>query len=120
MKQLPPALQAALSSGVTTLCYCWRLTRADGAVLGFTEHDRDVVADGTSFLAETGFTASRLEQSLGLSIDNMEAVGALSSAGISEADLVAGRYDDAAVELLWVDWSDPAVFVLLCAAILAR
>lgn len=113
MKALPPALQASLSSGVTTLCYCWRVTRADGTVSGFTEHDRDVVADGTTFRAGTGFSASRLEQSLGLSIDNMQAAGAFSSAGITEADILAGRYDDAGVDLLWVDWSDPATFVLL-------
>lgn len=113
MKSLPPALQARLSGGVTTLCHCWRLTRRDGAVMGFTEHDRDVVADGTIFRADSGFTASRLEQSLGLSIDNMEAMGALSGTGIRESDILAGRYDDAAVDLLWVDWSDPATFVLL-------
>jgi uncharacterized phage protein (TIGR02218 family) len=113
VKVLPPALQASLSSGVTTLCHCWRVTRADGTVLGFTEHDRDVTADGTTFSAGTGFSASRLEQSLGLSIDNMEAAGAFSSAGITEADLLAGRYDDAAVDMLLVDWRDPATFVLL-------
>ena len=113
MKALPPALQARLTSGVTTLCHCWRVTRRDGAVLGFTEHDRDVAADGTTFLAGTGFTASRLEQSLGLSIDNMEAAGAFSHAGITEVDVLAGRYDGAAVDLLLVDWSDPAAFAVL-------
>ena len=113
MKALPPALQARLSSGVTTLCHCWRVTRADGTSLGFTEHDRDVEADGTTFLAGTGFSASRLEQSLGLSIDNMEAAGAFSHRGITEADILAGRYDDAAVDLLLLDWNDPEIFVLL-------
>ena len=113
MKALPPALQARLSSGVTTLCHCWRVTRPDGTVLGFTEHDRDVRADGTTFLAGTGFSASRLEQSLGLSIDNVEAAGALSFAGITESDILAGRYDDAVVDLLLVDWGDPGTFVIL-------
>ncbi len=71
MKALPPALQAHLSGGVTTLCYCWRVTRHDGTVMGFTEHDRDVTAAGTTFQAGSGFTASRIEQSLGLAVDNM-------------------------------------------------
>ncbi len=52
-----------------------------------------------------------MEQSLGLSIDNLQAAGALSSAGITEADILAGRYDDAAVDLFWVDWTDPTTFV---------
>ena len=113
MKTVPAALQAHLSGGVTTLCYCWRLTRRDGTVLGFTEHDRDVVAAGTTFLASTGFTASQIEQGLGLSVDNLAATGALSSAGITDADILAGRYDDAAIDLLWVNWEEPGQAILL-------
>lgn len=111
MKTLPPGFAAHLTSGATTLAYCWRITRRDGGVLGFTEHDRDVICDGTTFAAATGFTASQMEASLGLSVDNFTAAGALSSASITEADILAGRYDDATVELLWVNWSDPTQFV---------
>ena len=42
MKSLSPALAAHLATGTTTLAYCWRVTRRDGTVLGFTEHDRDL------------------------------------------------------------------------------
>lgn len=108
MKAVPEAFQAHLDGGVTTLAYCWRLTRRDGAVLGFTEHDRDVAALGVTFLAGTGFTASSIEQGLGLSVDNLEASGALSSLGIVDADILAGRYDDAAVDLFWINWNDPS------------
>ena len=30
MRTIPPALQAKLNIGVTTLCRCWRITRRDG------------------------------------------------------------------------------------------
>lgn len=40
MKNIPPALQAHLDSGTTTLAWCWRMTRADGTAFGFTDHDR--------------------------------------------------------------------------------
>ena len=107
MKALPAPLAAHLASGSTTMAYCWRVTRHDGTVMGFTEHDLDLVYAGTTFAASTGFSASQIEQSLGLSIDNMNAEGALSSAAITDADILAGRYDDATVELFWVNWSDP-------------
>jgi uncharacterized phage protein (TIGR02218 family) len=107
LKSLPPALAAHLASGATTMAYCWRLARRDGAVLGFTEHDRDILCDGTTFRAASGFAASQIQQALGLSIDNLTAAGALSSASITEGDILAGRYDDATIELLWVNWSDP-------------
>jgi hypothetical protein len=42
MRAIPEALASHIAGGVTTLCRCWRLTRRDGAVLGFTDHDRDL------------------------------------------------------------------------------
>ncbi|UDL93979.1 DUF2163 domain-containing protein [Lichenihabitans sp. PAMC28606] len=108
MKTVPPALAAHLATGATTLAYCWRLTRRDGVVLGFTEHDRDLVYAGTTFSAASGFTASQIQQSLDLSIDNLNAAGALSSADLTETDILAGRYDDADVELFWVNLADPS------------
>lgn len=113
MRAIDPELQARLSSGATTLCRCWRLTRRDGVRMGFTDHDCDLVFDGTTFAAATGLGASTLAQSAGLSVDNAEVVGALSSAGVTEADISAGRYDDAEVEHWLADWTDPELRVLL-------
>ena len=65
MKALPEALSLHLATGATTLCWCWRLTRADGTRLGFTDHDRDLTFDGTTFEAAAGFTASEMRDALG-------------------------------------------------------
>ena len=111
MKALPAALLAHLQSGATTMAYCWRVTRVDGTLLGFTEHDADLTYAGQVYAASSGFTASKLDQSLGLSVDNMEATGALSSSAITEADILAGRYDGAVVDLFWVNWSDTSMGV---------
>lgn len=107
MKNLSPEFSAHLASGATTLCWCWRLTRRDGTVLGFTDHDRVVTFDGTTFDAATGFSASEIKDTVGLSVDNLEVTSALSSDRLEEADLAAGHYDDAAVEIFRVNWSDP-------------
>lgn len=106
MKTLPTGLQAHLDSGTTTMCYCWRVTRKDETVLGFTDHDEDLVFDSTTFSASTGFSASMAQQTLGLSVDNMELVSALNSEAITEDDIAAGRYDDAFVEIFHVNWQD--------------
>lgn len=58
MKTLVPALQAHLDEGTTTLAWCWRISRADGASFGFTDHDRTLSFDGTDFEPESGLTAS--------------------------------------------------------------
>jgi len=113
MKSLPSALQAHLDTGATTLAWCWRLTRSDGVKLGFTDHDRDLVFDGTTFEADSGFTASEIASSVGLSVDNMEAEGALQSGHLNETDLARGLYDNAVVEVWRVNWADVAERVLV-------
>ena len=100
------ALYAHLSSGVTHVVRCWEVIRRDGQRLGFTDHDMDLVFDGLTFKAESGLTARALEQGTGLSVDNSEAMGALSDAALSEADIEAGRYDEAEVVAWLVNWQD--------------
>lgn len=112
MRNIPTALQAKLDAGVTTICSCWRIDRKKDGALGFTDHDADLSFDGLTFEAASGFEASSIEHSLGLSIDNMSAKGALQSARINEEDIARGRYDAAEVRQWLVDWSDPASRVL--------
>ena len=105
-KAVPSALQTHLSSGATTMALCWKVTRQDGLVQGFTEHDCDLTFGGTTYIARSGFTATAVAQSLGLAVDNLDVDGAISADTINEDDLASGRYDDAEVELIWVNWAD--------------
>lgn len=100
-------LQAHLLQGVTTLCRAWDLTRKDGWVMGFTDHDLDLRFDGLTYRADTGMTAKVLSQSTGLSVDNTEALGALSAVAVTEEDIQAGRYDGAQVRAWLVNWTAP-------------
>jgi uncharacterized phage protein (TIGR02218 family) len=104
MKTLVPGLQAHLDSGATTLCWCWRLTRRDGVVIGFTDHDRDLSFDGTAFEAQAGFTATEIRDSVGLSVDNLEVESALSSDRLDESGLAGAKFDDAKIEIFRVNW----------------
>ncbi len=120
MPTIPPALQEKLDSGVTTLCHCWRIARRDGVVLGFTDHDEDVLLDGLTCRAGTGFAGAEATGRLGLSVAGSEVFGALNDEALSEADLAAGRYDAAAIELHLVDWSEPSLHVLLASCVLGE
>ncbi len=112
MKQLSAALQTHLDSGTTNLCACWRLTLRSSEKLGFTDHDEAVVFDGTSFEAQAGFTGSEIHSSTGLSIDNLEASGALQSAQLDSTRLTAGDYDHAQIEVWLVNWRDTSQRIL--------
>lgn len=100
-------LHAHLATGATTVCRAWRVVRTDGVTLGFTDHDRDLVFEGVTFRAGSGLTAKALQQATGLSVDNTEASGALSDAAITEADILAGRFDGADVTAWLVNWAAP-------------
>lgn len=102
-----------LQTGSTTLCRCFRVTRADGRVYGFTDHDSDLSFGGVTYAADAAMSASDAAANLGLAPDELETSGALSADFITEADLVNGRWDGASVEIWDVDWRDPKSRALL-------
>ncbi len=107
MKSLSPQLQTHLSSGTTTLCWCWKITRRDGQVLGFTDHDAPLSFAGVTYAAATGFTAGEVTSGADLSVDNLSVMGALTSDSLNEHDLAAGLFDNAAIEIWRVNWAAP-------------
>ncbi len=100
------ALLAHLETGLTTVCRAWVVTRRDGLVLGFTDHDQDLTFEDVVFRADGGMTARALEQGNGLAVDNSEALGVLSHDAIRAEDIRAGRYDGAEVAIWQVNWAD--------------
>lgn len=113
MRDIPAPLAAHLAGDATTLCHCWRVKRRDGQTLGFTDHDRDLAFDGTVFAAGSGFEASTTEEAGGLAAHGSDVKGAFSSDAITEADLAAGRYDGARVEVFRVNWADTSQRLLI-------
>jgi uncharacterized phage protein (TIGR02218 family) len=120
MRDISPQLLASIASGATTFCSCWRLTRRDGVVLGFTDHDRDISFEGVVFAARSGLESSAFESSAGLSVGGAEVSGALSAQTLSEADLSNGLFDGARVEVFRVDWMAPENKVLLEAGVIGE
>lgn len=106
MRDIPPTLQASLDSGATTLARCWRVERTDGVIMGFTDHDMDLVFDDLTFESEAALAASALEAVTGLASDTHQITGALSSDRITEIDIARGLYDGAQVTLYLVDWQN--------------
>ena len=98
--------QQHLDSGTTTLARCWAVVRRDGVTHGFTDHDRPLSFEGITFKADAGMTARAIMSATGLSVDNSEAMGALSDVAITEGDIEAGRFDGAEVRAWLVNWAD--------------
>lgn len=101
-------LAAHLAGGLSTVCHAWAITRTDGEVFAFTDHDLPLSFAGFDFRADTGLSALALAQSTGLSVDNTEALGALSDSSLREDEIEQGRFDGAEVRGWLVNWADPA------------
>lgn len=105
-KTISGALDTHLSGETTTLATCWKITRTDATVLGFTDHDVDLIVDGVTYTAATGYTPTDVQTSHGLAVDNLDIKGILSSPAITEEDLNAGLWDHADIIVFMVNWAD--------------
>ncbi len=120
MRQLNEVLAARIESGAARLCHAWIATRVDGHRFGFTDHDQDLVIDGVTCRADSGWIAGVAETEIGFTPGSLATQGVLGDATITEADISAGLWDGAQVVLLRVDWSDPELRVELARASLSR
>ncbi len=107
MKQLSQALSDALMQDCLTLCLCWRLSRADGLVIGVTEHDRELLVDSVIYSPGAGLEAGQFSQSGDLKPGRGAVGGVLSADAITETDLEAGLWDRCRIDVYRVDWSAP-------------
>lgn len=105
MKTIPIGLLQHYASGSTTLARLVRVQRRDGAVYAFTDHDRPLTYGGLNYRPTSAFESSAIATRGELNVDNMDVVGVLDDAGITEADIEAGLWDGASVTIREVNWS---------------
>ncbi|MDB5588312.1 MAG: hypothetical protein JWP26_3282 [Devosia sp.] len=113
MRTLDVGFAAHIVGGETTLANCWRITRSDGVVLGFTDHDGTLTFDGTDFGPAHGLDGAEAPAKLGGQVDTSQVLGVLHTDAISEDDILLGRYDGAEVESWRVNWADVSQRLLL-------
>jgi len=111
MRTIPTELQARLDTGVTTLCWCWRIVRSDDVTLGFTDHDRDLTVAGMLYRAASARSAGDGETRADFAAGSAAVAGVLDDMSLSHADIAKGLFDEARIDLFRVDWSDTALLM---------
>lgn len=106
MKTLSAGALAHVAQETTTLSTCWKLTRRDGQVFGFTDADDSLTVDGVVYIAASGYTRSAISSDSALSVDNLDLHGVLSDDAITDADMLAGLWDFAEVRIFMVNRAD--------------
>lgn len=106
MKTISAELAAHYASGAETTARLWKVTRRDGEVFGFTDHDKAITYDAVAYEPTSAFDPSAVSTRSELNVDNLELVGLIDSEGITEQDIEAGVWDGASFVLLEVNWAD--------------
>jgi uncharacterized phage protein (TIGR02218 family) len=99
-------LAAHRALGTTTLAWCWKVTRRDEQVFGFTSVDQSFEFEGVTYAAATGMTPSAIAGNADLAVRNLEAAGMLEGGSLTDADILAGLWDGAEVEIFEVNYED--------------
>ena len=95
-----------LTSPLTRIAWCWKLTLLDGTIMGFTSHDEDLIIDGITYEASSGFSPSAVETGKDMSVDNLDVEGYLISDRITKKDVETGCYDNAEIEVFLCNWGN--------------
>ncbi len=112
MKVISQTLRQHINSPVTTLATLWKVKRQDGIIIGFTDHDQDIIYNANDgdgiipYAAAVGFTPSATETGSEMGVDNLEVTAFMEVQAISDTDLRAGRYDFCTIEIRIVNYND--------------
>jgi uncharacterized phage protein (TIGR02218 family) len=106
MKTASAGLIAHIASDSITMATLWRITRRDGVVFRFTDHDMDITYGGEPYLAALGYRRAAIASGSELAVDETELEGLIDAASIKESDLRAGLWDGADVRIFQVNWAN--------------
>lgn len=104
---LIPPLQYLRRMRTVWLCRTYVLTRTDGEVMRFTDHDSELEIDGEPYIPSPGPAPSNVRRQGELENTDLEVLSFLSSDAITEEDLAAGLYRSAEIVVDEVDWRWP-------------
>jgi len=108
MKTISAGLQTHLNGVTTTIATLWRVIRKDTTEFFFTDHDKDIIFDGDTYVARSGYTRTAIATDVSLAVDNLDIEGIFDSAEITETDIRAGKFDFAEIFVSIINWNNVA------------
>jgi uncharacterized phage protein (TIGR02218 family) len=106
MKVTSAELLAHYASGATTLATLWKIERADGQVLTFTDHDEPITFEALIYAPTSSYDAGAVQTSASMGVDDVQLMGLMAVDGITAQDIEAGLWDAAKVEISEVNYRD--------------
>lgn len=107
MRAFSSPFNTHLLSEVTTLALMVKIARSDGVTFGFTSLDRTVTLDGLTYYPTDSLLPSAMEANNTMTADNLDVLGVLTDDRITDDDLLAGKYDNATVDVFKINYLSP-------------
>lgn len=107
MLALPKATSGLLSNRTYRFANCWKLTRLDGVIFRFTDHNTKLTFNGEQYVPAGGFTHTAEKKSNRSFNDALEILGMIDSSAITVNELLEGKYDSAELIHYVIDWRYP-------------
>lgn len=106
MREISSELKNHLLKSLLTIAKCWKIILNDNTVLGFTNNNKSITFDGQLYSSIIGFENDSINSKLDIECDESEVISILNSQFITEKDLIAGKYDNAKVEIFVINYND--------------
>lgn len=113
MRAISGTFQTILDSESANLCHIVYIERATKDALLLTSSDKNVIEGSNTYLAAGGLTLSNIHVSAHDQTQNVELIVKEDSTGVTRLDIEAKEFDDAYVEIYYIDWTDPSAGDLL-------
>lgn len=107
MLVLDPAMEALRTAKFHRFAAVWTITRLDGTIYRFTDHDMPITVGGNEHTPVNGVKSSAIQKTRDFKTENVQMLGVLDDSSITDQDLLTGLFRDATVEWQLVDWLFP-------------
>lgn len=103
MKELSNNLKESLNNDSINIVKCYNIVLNDGKNYHFTDNQTDICYDNKKYLSNNGFNLKTIYNNLSLEINETEINGFIDNEIINEKDVIAGRFDNAQIEIFLLD-----------------
>jgi|CXWL01.1.fsa_nt_gi uncharacterized phage protein (TIGR02218 family) len=104
---LPSAAQTHLSGDALTVAFCIEIAKIDGTFLRLTSHSASLIVASNTYHADVGSDATAIKLVNNMSVGGGDMSTLIKSSFITEADILAGKYNGADYKIFIVDFTQP-------------
>lgn len=108
MRSPPAAITSHYATRKTTMVHALKITRADGTVYGFTEHDVSDTVSGQLYQARPGLNVTSIVIAAGFNVGNLKLRTLHDGTVFTSAEIHGKVWSNAAFQILRYNWASPA------------